>query len=119
MDGRHPRRFTARGPRALTGRLSSGDALRTEGEVAASPWPRQAIVVSKHLPRGGHLPLQGPPLLSRSVTSASCLVDPASIHMLVSKIKPCMCKYKPVLGETANGSLNQLWFLRSLPRAVG
>ena len=23
------------------------------------------------------------------------LVDPASSHMLVSKIKPCMCKYKP------------------------
>ncbi|KAF3972045.1 hypothetical protein CMV_004417 [Castanea mollissima] len=22
------------------------------------------------------------------------LVDPASIHMLVSKIKPCMCKYE-------------------------
>ena len=51
--------------------------------------------------------------------SASYLVDPASSHMLVSKIKPCMCKYKPVHGETANGSLNQLWFLRSLPRAVG
>ena len=24
----------------------------------------------------------------------SNLVDPASSHMLVSKIKPCMCKYK-------------------------
>jgi hypothetical protein len=24
----------------------------------------------------------------------SYLVDPASSHMLVSKIKPCMCKYK-------------------------
>ena len=35
--------------------------------------------------------------------------------MLVSKIKPCMCKYKPVHSETANGSLNQLWFLKSLP----
>ena len=23
-----------------------------------------------------------------------CLVDPASSHMLVSKIKPCMSKYK-------------------------
>ena len=23
------------------------------------------------------------------------LVDPASSHMLVSKIKPCMCKYTP------------------------
>jgi len=43
----------------------------------------------------------------------SYLVDPASSHMLVSKIKPCMSKYKPQNGETANGSLNQLWFLRS------
>ena len=36
------------------------------------------------------------------------LVDPASSHMLVSKIKPCMSKYKPLYGETANGSLYQL-----------
>ena len=28
---------------------------------------------------------------------ARYLVDPASSHMLVSKIKPCMSKYKPVL----------------------
>jgi len=28
--------------------------------------------------------------------------------MLVSKIKPCMSKYKRLYGETANGSLNQL-----------
>ena len=33
--------------------------------------------------------------------------------MLVSKIKPCMSKYMPYQGETANGSLNQLRFLRS------
>ena len=33
--------------------------------------------------------------------------------MLVSKIKPCMCKYGLCYGETANGSLDQLWFLRS------
>ena len=36
------------------------------------------------------------------------LVDPASSHMLVSKIKPCMSKYKRLYSETANGSLNQL-----------
>ena len=36
------------------------------------------------------------------------LVDPASSHMLVSKIKPCMSKSKLCLhGETADGSLNQ------------
>ena len=28
-------------------------------------------------------------------TADSYLVDPASSHMLVSKIKPCMSKYKP------------------------
>ena len=45
--------------------------------------------------------------------SDSYLVDPASSHMLVSKIKPCMSKYRLLHSETANGSLNQLWFLRS------
>ena len=38
----------------------------------------------------------------------SYLVDSASSHMLVSKIKPCMSKYKQLYCETANGSLNQL-----------
>ena len=36
------------------------------------------------------------------------LVDPASSHMLVSKIKPCMSQYKLLHGKTANGSLKQL-----------
>ena len=40
------------------------------------------------------------------------LVDPASSHMLVSKIKPCMSKFTLSHGETANGSLNQSRFLR-------
>jgi hypothetical protein len=30
----------------------------------------------------------------RSLFNKSYLVDPASSHMLVSKIKPCMSKYK-------------------------
>ena len=37
--------------------------------------------------------------------SDSYLVDPASSHMLVSKIKPCMSKHRPLHGEAANGSL--------------
>ena len=45
------------------------------------------------------------------VTNDSYLVDPASSHMLVSKIKPCMSKYKHLYCETANGSLNQLSFI--------
>ena len=36
------------------------------------------------------------------------LVDPASSHMLVSKIKPCMSQYKPQNGKAVNGSLKQL-----------
>jgi hypothetical protein len=45
--------------------------------------------------------------------SISYLVDPASSHMLVSKIKPCMSKHKPLHGEAANGSLGHPWFIRS------
>ena len=41
----------------------------------------------------------------------SYLVDSASSHMLVLKIKPCMSKYKQLYSETANGSLNQLSFI--------
>ena len=37
----------------------------------------------------------------------SYLVDPASSHMLVSKIKPCMSQYEPLHGEIAYGSLKQ------------
>lgn len=32
--------------------------------------------------------------VERHNTSNNNLVDPASSHTLVSKIKPCMCKYK-------------------------
>ncbi len=41
-------------------------------------------------------------------TFQSNLVDPASSHMLVSKIKPCMSKYELSDGETANGSIQRL-----------
>jgi hypothetical protein len=34
--------------------------------------------------------------LRESVSESSYLVDPASSHMLVSKIKPCMCKYEQI-----------------------
>ena len=51
---------------------------------------------------GVFVPLAGstPPCLPAPHTTlrvhcASYLVDPASSHMLVSKIKPCMSKYKP------------------------
>ena len=33
---------------------------------------------------------------AHSIVEECYLVDPASIHMLVSKIKPCMCKYEQI-----------------------
>ena len=60
---------------------------------------------------------RGPNCLASAQMSSCCalsgwkcinLVDPASSHMLVSKIKPCMSQYKLLYGETANGSLKQL-----------
>ena len=51
---------------------------------------------------------------SMAAECASCcaqaenLVDPASSHMLVSKVKPCMCMYNFVHNATANGSIIRL-----------
>ena len=42
------------------------------------------------------------------LSGPSNLVDPASSHMLVSKIKPCMSQCKFQYGRTVNGSLKQL-----------
>ena len=62
-------------------------------------------------------PKKGPKLVfylfaaSATKRKTNNLVDPASSHMLVSKIKPCMSKNKPQNGESANGSLNQLLFI--------
>ena len=44
----------------------------------------------------------------RLLCGPSNLVDPASSHMLVSKIKPCMSQCKFLYGRTVNGSLKQL-----------
>ena len=46
-----------------------------------------------------------------AMAGGSYLVDSASSHMLVSKIKPCMSKYKQLYSETANGSLYKLSFI--------
>ena len=61
--------------------------------VGAPPSPASALVTPRAPARVPH---------------GSYLVDPASSHMLVSKIKPCMSKYKHLYCETANGSLHQL-----------
>ena len=72
--------------------LAAGRSARLE------PWFRACLIA----PGAGKL-LSPDPVVSY-------LVDPASSHMLVSKIKPCMSKYKLLYGETADGSLKQLLF---------
>jgi hypothetical protein len=50
-------------------------------------WPRKqlwmVVIIGRCIPRGARM-------------ESSYLVDPASSHMLVSKIKPCMSKYKQI-----------------------
>ena len=53
------------------------------------------------------------------LSQGSYLVDPASSHMLVSKIKPCMSKYKQLYRETADGSLKQLSVYLMVPLLLG
>ena len=67
------------------------EVRRPPGNRISLPLPREAV--------------------GRTPAHDSYLVDSASSHMLVSKIKPCMSKYKQLYRETANGSLNQLSFI--------
>ena len=90
-----------------------------ENSVVANGWPleRPADLVRRRGPRPGFDPSHltkisgGCELTPARRLDDSYLVDSASSHMLVSKIKPCMSKYKQSYCETANGSLNQLSFI--------
>ena len=83
------------------------DASRGRLALASAPWGVRSSwpLSSNKLFRPETL--GGRPLAAHG----SYLVDSASSHMLVSKIKPCMSKYKQLYSETANGSLNQLSFI--------
>ena len=71
---------------------------------AAIHWLSNAYAVAS--PRDDlHVSCFAYPLRQHAVLN---LVDPASSHMLVSKIKPCMSQYKFWFCETANVSLYQL-----------
>jgi hypothetical protein len=124
-----------RSPRLLLGRLgavrgslrrvspSADRALgNSEGESGWGPWPRRRKPARRGLRRvrrpvrrpGQPVTKSLPPCkggLAGPRRHDSYLVDSASSHMLVSKIKPCMSKYKQLYSETANGSLNQLSFI--------
>ena len=74
FDGRPQRRRLERTDRYLTSVVSNPELVRAVPLRSAG----------------------GPAALRPSVRKARYLVDPASSHMLVSKIKPCMSKYKPI-----------------------
>ena len=100
-----PIRSFCRGPCLHEGKPHSGaSAARGQHAVVVlaglcfSNKPTCADAIRDSLGLG----LAGPRVVRRN------LVDPASSHMLVSKIKPCMSQYKLLYGETANGSLKQL-----------
>jgi hypothetical protein len=101
------------------GRLShEGRSRFPAGWVCASPFTRSRSPVPTSYNcfcpslrgriRPGHPSPRG---RAARYHNGSYLVDSASSHMLVSKIKPCMSKYKQSYCETANGSLNQLSFI--------
>ena len=87
--------------------------------VGAIGWPQVSLKPSfGSLPGSGLtsvflLPLnysilsEGFPGVLGHLGQDSYLVDSASSHMLVSKIKPCMSKYKQLYRETANGSMGR------------
>ena len=71
---------------------------------AAIHWLSNAYAVAS--PRDDlHVSCFAYPLRQHAVLN---LVDPASSHMLVSKIKPCMSQYKLLYGETATVSYTHL-----------
>ena len=87
---------------ALVGRTQAHRVCAACG-VSAAP------IVSFNLKtRTVRMPFRNRSSLSGFRVVRKNLVDPASSHMLVSKIKPCMSQYKLLYGETANGSLKQL-----------
>ena len=52
-------------------------------DVRAPSWPLRALAARRVT-------------CGADVAKECYLVDPASSHMLVSKIKPCMCKYEQI-----------------------
>jgi hypothetical protein len=104
-----------------------GGCVDTGARARPSSWrrgPRLAARALKHAPAARAETMRGLAIYRTSAAlnkAPRCrppgrrydgyLVDSASSHMLVLKIKPCMSKYKQLYSETANGSLNQLSFI--------
>ncbi len=64
-------------------------------EAAAASGTHRALSGRRRPPAGVGDSARTPSGLAEGMDRQRYLVDPASNHMLVSKIKPCMSKYKP------------------------
>ena len=109
----HPRRGAQCGRRRALGNAEGGS-----GMPAAGAWPSCRRAAGEARPAWAAGADQCLGCLSGASTRRLAspandryLVDSASSHMLVSKIKPCMSEYKQLYGETANGSLYKLSFI--------
>lgn len=72
------------------GRNRENENERRASRTSCSAFDRESVRRTTAVgPQGGPMP---PP--RSGSTESSYLVDPASSHMLVSKIKPCMSKHK-------------------------
>ena len=86
--------------RALLGRVAHGDVRRswtrrTPRGGDPFPLPKRSSDITTYDGRARPLgTAPGGARAARGVSEECYLVDPASSHMLVSKIKPCMCKYE-------------------------
>ena len=89
----------SRGRWASRGSLGSGMLRKREGTcLALAPTPRETktprTTARRRWPPGSRLISGSGGACGVGVVRGCYLVDPASSHMLVSKIKPCMCKYE-------------------------
>jgi hypothetical protein len=103
-------------PRGSPSLINRSDGVSDSGPPLGDVCGSDATDHLRETLRGNRMPISGFETGASAVYSVisdhdSYLVDSASSHMLVSKIKPCMSKYKQSYCETANGSLNQLSFI--------
>ena len=75
-------------------RLWTSQYARKGGKLSWAAIKNQMRVNEKKTPGRGKVPRVE--YLACRWFKSSYLVDPASSHMLVSKIKPCMSKYKQI-----------------------
>lgn len=86
-----------RGPRAAARILGFGKRSG-HGVLTASYLPKTMLPADDRRARlgPGRARTGRPGSCDAGVAEECYLVDPASSHMLVSKIKPCMCKYEQI-----------------------